>query len=75
VGGAYHPRKCVVADLFKVAGGTRILGLAADVAVHAGKPALLQIFSRTVGSLVPESRKESYSLFVDGERLEGIVYI
>lgn len=70
---AYHPRKCVVADLFIVTQGTRILCLAADIAVHAGKPALLQIFGGTISGLVPEGRRESYSFFVDGERLEGIV--
>jgi hypothetical protein len=49
--------------------------LAADVAVDAGKPALLQIFGRTFSGLVPEGRREGYSFFVDGEGLEGIVQI
>lgn len=55
--------------------GTRILCLAADVAVDAGKPALLQIFGGSVSGLVPEGRREGYSFFVDGEGLEGIVQI
>jgi hypothetical protein len=49
--------------------------LAADVTVDARKPALLQIFGRTVSSLVPEGRREGYSFFVDGEGLEGIVQV
>ena len=49
--------------------------MAADVPVDAGKPALLQIFGRSVSGLVPEGRREGYSFFVDGEGLEGIVQI
>ena len=72
---AYHPRKCVVTNLSKVTRGRRIRCLAADIAVDAWKPALLQIFDRTVSGLVPEGRREGYSFFVDGEGLEGIVQI
>lgn len=74
-GRAYHPRKCVVTDLFVFSRGIRALYLAADVAVDAGKPALLQVFGRTISSRVPECRREGYSFFVDGEGLESIVQI
>jgi hypothetical protein len=64
-----------VTDLFKVNRGMRIVSLAADIAVDAGKPALLQIFRRTVRRLAPQGRREGQSFFVNGESLESIVYI
>jgi hypothetical protein len=51
----------------------QILSLAADVAVDAGKPALLQIFRRTVSSLVPQGRREGQSFLVNSEGLKSIV--
>lgn len=38
---AYHPRKCVVANLFMITRGARIFGLTANVTVDAWKPTLL----------------------------------
>lgn len=75
IGRPYHPRKCVIADLFKVSVSTRILCLASDIAVDPRKPALLQIFCRTFTGLVPQGRRESYSFFVNGEGLESKVDI
>lgn len=75
IGRPYHPRKCVIANLFKVSIGTRILCLASDIAVDPRKPALLQISCRTLTGLVPQSRRKSYSFFVNGEGLESIVDI
>jgi hypothetical protein len=57
--GTCHPRKCIVPDLIKVNRGMRIVAFAADIGVDAGKPALLQIFRRTVRILVPQGRRES----------------
>lgn len=72
----YHPRECDISDLFIVTFGSIILSLTTDVAVDTRKPALLQISGRTVASnLVPECRREGYSLFVDCEGLEGVVNI
>lgn len=72
---AYHPCKSDVADLFKVTIGTRDFRLAADVTMNAGKPALLQIFSRTIECLVPERWREIGSFFVNSKCLEGVVDI
>ncbi|RFU78107.1 nuclear qri2 nse4 [Trichoderma arundinaceum] len=50
----YHPCKCVMTDIHEVNGGVRMVSLATDVAVDAGKPALLQVSGRTIIALMPE---------------------
>ena len=49
--------------------------MATDVTVNARKPALLQIFGRTISGPVPEGRREGYPFFIDGEGLKGIIQL
>lgn len=71
-GRAYHPRKCIEANLLVIAKFTRLFCLAANVAVDAGEPALLETFGGPIFGIVPERRWEGYPLFVDGEGLECV---
>lgn len=74
-GRTYHPRQCIEANLFMIAKFTGLLCLAANVAVDAGEPALLETFGRAIFGLVPERRWEGYPLFIDGEGLECVFQI
>jgi hypothetical protein len=69
----YHPRKCVISDLFVITESSQFLSLATNIAVNARKPALLQLFSRTIRGLMPQGRWKCYSFLVNGQGLESIV--
>jgi hypothetical protein len=53
----------------------RIICLATNIAVDAGKPTLLYVLRWSPCGLVPQGGGESYSSLVNSETLESIVHI